>query len=145
MEIAWHEVCIKGGRSFGVLGVLVSTSHRDFTTCCTSSCTYLNNNNWRMGTHLFLPGQQNAVVDGNLDLDGDLVEIRGSVSACRKRLRGWAVLSRMYRRTHGGARTIWWFEQENFFWGRHSSQPQQTTSNTNSASSLYHVSTTMVG
>ena len=44
-----------------------------------------------MGTHLFLPGQQNAVVDGNLDLDGDLVEIRGRVPACRKRLRGWAV------------------------------------------------------
>ena len=64
---------------------------------------------WRLGKHvsstigarepyLFLPGQQDAVVDGNLNLNGDLVEVRGGVPACRKLLRGWAVPSRTGQR-----------------------------------------------
>ena len=88
MKSKWCEVCMKDAQ---LLCVLNNRPHRELTRHV-PPCTY-SKNNWRAKTHLLLPTQQNAVVNGKLNLDGDLIEIRGWVPACGKRFRGRAVLS----------------------------------------------------
>lgn len=71
--------------------------------------------------YLFLPGEQNAVVDGNLSLEGDLVEVRACIFS-RGRVPAYILVDEEHGGTMGAPRGL--------------RQRRRAKSNTRSCSSL---------